>query len=127
MTEAVTVEIDAQYRQLREECGLLDRSSRGKLLLRGAEAAEFLQGQLTNDIEAIAPGEGCYAALLDRKGHMQADMRVLRLAPDRLWLDLERAGAEAAARHLSLYRVGQEVEISDAGADWSILSVIGPA
>ncbi len=78
MAEAVTVELDAQYRQLREECGLLDRSERGKLVLRGAEAAEYLQGQLTNDIEALELGEGCYAALLDRKGHMQADMRVLR-------------------------------------------------
>ena len=64
--------------QLREECGLLDRSERGKLLVSGAEAAEYLQGQLTNDVEALGPGEGWYAALLDRKGHMQADMRVLR-------------------------------------------------
>ncbi len=71
--------------------------SRGKLLLTGAEAAEYLQGQLTNDIEALAPGEGCYAALLDRKGHMQADMRVLRLADDEIWVDTE---AEAlAGRH----------------------------
>ena len=87
MADAVTVELDAQYRQLREECGLLDRSARGKLLLKGAEAAEYLQGQLTNDVEGLEPGEGCYAALLDRKGHMQADMRVLRL-PVRLSRDL---------------------------------------
>jgi folate-binding Fe-S cluster repair protein YgfZ len=89
MTEAVTVELDAQYRQLREECGLLDRSRRGKLLLKGSEAAEYLQGQLTNDIEVLASGEGCYAALLDRKGHMQADMRVLRLADEGIWIDTE--------------------------------------
>ena len=44
MAEIVAVEIDAQYRQLREECGLLDRSDRGKLLLEGSEAAEYLQG-----------------------------------------------------------------------------------
>ncbi len=81
MTDAATsVEIDAQYRQLREECGLLDRSERGKLIVGGPEAAEYLQGQLTNDVEALGPGEGCYAALLDRKGHIQADMRVLRLS-----------------------------------------------
>ena len=77
--DPATVELDAQYRQLREECGLLDRSARGKLLVTGPDAAEYLQGQLTNDVEALAPGEGHYAALLDRKGHMQADMRVLRL------------------------------------------------
>ena len=86
----VLVELDGQYRQLRDECGLLDRSARGKLLVTGSEAAEYLQGQLTNDVEALEPGDGLYAALLDRKGHMQGDMRVLRPdeAPD-LLLDTE--------------------------------------
>src|SRR5680860_855930 len=55
---------------LHESVGLVDRSYRGKLLLRGAEAAEFLQGQVTNDVEALAPGTGCYAALLTHKGKM---------------------------------------------------------
>ena len=79
MAEIASVELDAQYRQLREECGVLDRSTRGKLLVDGDDAAEYLQGQLTNDVEALEVGQGCYAALLDRKGHMQADMRVLNL------------------------------------------------
>ena len=98
MADAVraTVELDAQYRQLREECGLFDRSARGKLVLTGPDVAEYLQGQLTNDIEALAPGEGCYAALLDRKGHVQADMRVLRVpAVFSLGYFLERHGGNS--------------------------------
>jgi folate-binding protein YgfZ len=126
MSDAVTVELDAQYRQLREECGLLDRSGRGKLLLRGAEGAEYLQGQLTNDIEALEPGEGCYAALLDRKGHMQADMRVLRFADEEIWLDTEAEALAAASRHLEMYKVGREVELEDASATRAILSLVGP-
>jgi folate-binding protein YgfZ len=126
MPEAVTVELDAQYRQLREECGVLDRSDRGKLLLKGPEAAEYLQGQLTNDIEALAPGEGCYAALLDRKGHMQADMRVLRLADDEVWVDTEAIALPPARRHLSMYKVGREVEVEDVSEDRALLSLIGP-
>ncbi|MGH2964513.1 MAG: YgfZ/GcvT domain-containing protein [Solirubrobacterales bacterium] len=126
MTTDAPVELDGQYRVLREGAGLVDRSERGKLLASGPDALEFLQGQLTNDIEAIATGEGCYAALLDRKGHMQADMRVLRLESDRFWVDLERAPTDPVVRHLSLYRVGQEVEIADRTADEAILSVIGP-
>src|SRR5436190_7835547 len=108
MAESVTVELDAQYRQLREECGLADRSKRGKLLVKGSEAAEYLQGQLTNDVEALAVGEGCYAALLDRKGHMQADMRVLRTAEDEIWIDTEPVALEAARRHLQTYKVGRD-------------------
>ena len=126
MTDAATVELDAQYRQLREECGLLDRSGRGKLLLRGAEAAEYLQGQLTNDIEALAPGEGCYAALLDRKGHMQADMRVLRVAGDEIWVDTEAEALPTARRHLEMYKVGREVEVDDLTEARALLSLIGP-
>src|SRR3982751_3324903 len=99
MSERVVVELDGQYRQLREECGLLDRSERGKLLVSGPDAAEYLQGQLTNDVEALAPGEAQYAALLDRKGHMQADMRVLRPAAEEIWIDTEPVAFAAAARH----------------------------
>jgi folate-binding protein YgfZ len=123
----IQIELDAQYRQLREECGLLERDGRGLLIVGGAEAAEYLQGQLTNDVEAIEPGEGAYAALLDRKGHMQADMRVLRPGEGHeLWLDLEPEGLEAARRHLQMYKIGREVEVTDAGAERSLLSLIGP-
>lgn len=121
------VELDAQYRQLREECGLLDRSQRGKLVVSGPEAAEYLQGQLTNDTEAIEPGEGLYAALLDRKGHMQADMRVLRPGEGpELWLDTEPEGFEAARRHLGMYKIGRDVDVVDATAERAILSLVGP-
>jgi tRNA-modifying protein YgfZ len=127
MNVAAQVELDGQYRALREEAGFLDRSQRGKLLVRGPDAAEFLQGQLTNDIEALEPESGCYAALLDRKGHMQADMRVLRLSTGDLWIDTEAEAFGAVERHLRMYSIGREVEIEDASGEWTLLSVIGPA
>jgi folate-binding protein YgfZ len=126
MSEAAIVELDAQYRQLREECGLLDRSSRGTLSLSGADVAEFLQGQLTNDIEALEVGEGCYAALLDRKGHIRADMRVLRTARNGYWIDTEGAALEAVHRHLETYKIGRDVHVEDVTAGRRILSLIGP-
>jgi folate-binding protein YgfZ len=127
MEIGATVELDGQYRALREGAGILDRSSRGKLIVRGADAAEFLQGQVSNDVEALEPETGCYAALLDRKGHMQADMRVLRLGTGDLWIDTEREAAGAVERHLRMYSVGREVEIEDVSDGWAIVSVIGPA
>jgi tRNA-modifying protein YgfZ len=121
------VELDGQYRALREGGGLVDRSERGKLVVSGPDAVEFLQGQLTNDLEALVPGEGCYAALLDRKGHMQADMRVLRLAEAEVWLDTEPRAADAVVRHLSTYKVGRQVELAEPGSELAILSLVGPA
>jgi tRNA-modifying protein YgfZ len=127
VTTEVAIEIDGQYRAMKEGAGVLDRSSRGMLVVRGPDSADFLQGQLTNDIEALEPGTGCYAALLDRKGHMQADMRVLRLATGDLWLDTEPEALGAVDRHLRMYSIGREVEIEAVGEAWAMLSVIGPA
>ena len=122
-----TIELDGQYRLLREEAGFVDRSDRGKLELRGAETAEYLQGQLTNDVEALEPGEGQYAALLDRKGRMQGDLRLLRIDGDSFWIDTEAVALPAIARHLGMYKIGRDVEIEDVSEAWAILSVTGPA
>jgi folate-binding protein YgfZ len=112
---------------MREGAGIVERSERGKLLVRGPEALDYLQGQLTNDVEAFEPGGGCYAALLDRKGHMQADARVLRLSPEEVWLDPEAIATDRLRRHLEMYKVGRQVEVADLTPDHAILSVIGPA
>jgi folate-binding protein YgfZ len=120
------IELDAQYRQLREACGLLDRSERGKLLVTGPDGAEYLQGQLTNDVEALEVGEGQYAALLDRKGHMQADMRVLRLGAEEIWVDTEGEALAAARRHLEMYSIGRDVTVADVSEERAVLSLIGP-
>jgi folate-binding protein YgfZ len=126
VTTEIGIELDGQYRAMREGAGVVDRSPRGKLLVRGADAADYLQGQLTNDLEGLAPEQGCYAALLDRKGHMQADMRVLR-TEDGVWIDMEPDALGVVLRHLSMYKIGREVELADESGDWAILSLIGPA
>lgn len=118
-------DLDAEYRQIREECGLLPRSERVSLAVNGPEAADYLQGQLTNDIEAIAVGDGCYAALLDRKGHLQSDMRVLRVGDGEIWIDVEASAADAVFRHLNMYKIGRDVSVERTGRE--ILSLVGPA
>jgi folate-binding protein YgfZ len=126
MAETATqVELDGQYRALREEAGYLARD-RAMLTVGGQDAAEYLQGQLTNDIEALEPETGCYAALLDRKGHLESDMRVLRLDNREIRLDLDPAPAPAVLKHLRTYSIGREVEIHDVGERWAIRALIGP-
>jgi folate-binding protein YgfZ len=122
---ATPVDLDGQYRALREEAGYLPRE-RVVLVVSGPDGAEYLQGQLTNDTEALEPGQGCYAALLDRKGHLQSDMRVLRVSDDEIWLDLEPAAAPGVLKHLRTYSIGRDVEVEDATDRRAITSVIGP-
>jgi tRNA-modifying protein YgfZ len=115
-----------EYERLRETVGLVDRSQRGKLELTGAETLEFLQGQVTNDVEALVPGSGCYAALLDHKGKILADMRVLRM-DDSVWIDCEEVGLPALLKNVRMYSLGRDVKSEDVSAERAILSLIGPA
>ncbi len=81
---------------------------------------------MTNDVEALAPGEGQYAALLDRKGHMQSDLVVLRPAAEEIVLETEAGAREAVLHHLTMYSVGREVAVADRSADSAVLSLLGP-
>ena len=113
------------YERLREAVGLVDRSARGKLRLTGGEAADYLQGQVTNDVAALAPGTGCYAALLNHKGKMLTDMRVLR-GEDFIWVDTEPEGLPALVRNASMFSIGRDVRHEDVSGAYAILSLIGP-
>src|SRR5215216_1990074 len=68
----------SDYELAKTAAVLVDRSRRGRLVLTGAEVADFLQGQVSNDVEVLAPGTGCYATLLNAKGKVRCDMRILR-------------------------------------------------
>jgi tRNA-modifying protein YgfZ len=113
------------YERLREAVGLVERAGRGKLRLTGSEAADYLQGQVTNDVAALEPGTGCYAALLNHKGKMLTDMRVLR-GDDFIWIDTEPEGLPAIARNASMFSIGRDVRHEDVSAAYAILSLIGP-
>jgi folate-binding protein YgfZ len=116
-----------EYELLRREAGLVVRPSRAIFELSGAEAAEFLQGQVTNDVEALEPGSGCYAALLDHKGKIRTDMRVLALAPDRLLVDAEGPSGVLLDHVFETYSLGRQVDRTDLSRDHAVLSLIGPA
>ncbi len=78
-----TDDVAAEYDTLVSACGLVDRSRRGKLALTGAGAVEFLNGQITNELADLRPGEGRYAAFLTNKGKMLGDLRVLAVGGER--------------------------------------------
>jgi tRNA-modifying protein YgfZ len=122
---AVTDTLAAGYRALTETCGLVDRSERGKLALTGSEAKTFLQGQVTNDVEALEPGRGCYAAFLTHKGKMLGDLRVLDLG-DELLLDTERSALQELFNMIRRFKLGADVELHKRTLELGLLSLAGP-
>jgi tRNA-modifying protein YgfZ len=124
MTATADTLADA-YRAFTKGCGLVDRSERGKLALTGPDAKVFLQGQVTNDIERLEPGQGCYAAFLTHKGKMLGDMRVLDLG-DELLLDTERVALQGLFNMIRRFKLGSDVELHKRTLELGLLSLIGP-
>jgi folate-binding protein YgfZ len=117
--------VTSEYELLTEAAGLVDRSERAKFVVRGGEAVDFLQGQVSNDVEALSPGTGCYATVLNHKGKLRTDLRILR-GPDFLWLDTEAVGHAVLRHMLDTYTLGRDVQWEDLTEDHAILSLIGP-
>ena len=116
---------DDAYRALVDGVALVDRSERGKLALTGGEAKAFLHGQVTNDIEGLEPGSGCYAAFLTHKGKMLGDLRVLDTG-DELLLDCERVALRELFTMIRRFKLGRDVELHKRTLERGLLSLIGP-
>ena len=114
-----------EYRALREGAGLVDRSSLGRLWLGGADRRTYLQGLLTNDIVALAPGSGCDAAYLTPQGRMIADMRVFE-AGDGLLVDLDGDVAPAVRDRWFQFIFSEDVQLTDITRSTAEVGVYGP-
>src|SRR6201986_3134818 len=84
---------------------------RGILSVSGADATNFLQGLLTNDVERLEPGEARYAALLTPQGKILFDMIVVRAPGDEPSYLIDCAAAQAAdlANRRGFYQLGGQV------------------
>src|SRR5919112_4997182 len=116
----------AGYEALKEGAGLVDRSDRTVLRLTGKDPIGMLGAVLTNEV----PREvnlGVYATLLNPKGRIQTDLRVLK-SGENILVDTEPEGTGAAREILGRYAPFSRVEIEDLSANgsWGILGLYGP-
>jgi folate-binding protein YgfZ len=112
------------YAALRDGAALVETPF-GRLMLRGADRRAYLQGLLTNDIAALTPGTGCYAAMLTAQGRMITDMRVLELG-DAVLLDVPDALTANVREHLDRFVFSEDVQVVDVTAETAELGVYGP-
>jgi folate-binding protein YgfZ len=113
------------YQAARQAAALLDRSSRGRILVNGRDRASYLQGLLTNDIEALRPGGGCYAAYLTAQGRMIADLWVYELG-DLILLSLAGEVRGTVMARLDQFIFSEDVQLGDVTDTFGQVAVVGP-
>ena len=90
----------------------------------GADAAAFLQGQISQDVEAVEPGDSAWSLVLAPQGKVDAWFRLTRLGQNEFLVDLDAGFAEALVARLERFklRVDATFEILEG---WQMLSIRG--
>jgi len=115
----------AAYAAARNGAGLLDRSDRGRIAVSGKDRASYLQGLLTNDVAALQPGQGCYAAYLTPQGRMITDLTVYAL-DDEILLSLGGDVKDAILARLDRLIFTEDVQLRDVTETMVPVTVAGP-
>ena len=113
------------YRALREGAAIGSISPRVQLAVAGKDRAAYLQGLLTNDIQALTPGTGCYAAWLSPQGRMLTDMHVLE-SGGMILLDVPAQTADATLERLDQFIFSEDVTVGSLDATLAGIWVHGP-
>jgi tRNA-modifying protein YgfZ len=109
----------------RDACGAVRRDERARWVFAGDKAGETLAGLVTNDVEVLTPGTGCYAAALTPKGRIVADVRVFRREQDYL-VDVASRASLGWAELIRKYVNPRMAKYADVTESTGCVGVYGP-
>jgi folate-binding protein YgfZ len=117
----------AEYEAVRGDgAGLIDLSARGRVEVSGREAVQFLNGLVTNDVKALAPGASMPAAFPNPQGRLLAFARVIRPRDEELFIfDTEAATHGVVLKNLERFTLAGDFRVKDLTGATAQLSVQG--
>jgi folate-binding protein YgfZ len=113
-----------QYRTIAAGAGWIDKRARGRLRFDGTDARTFLHALVTNDVLALGPGRGVYAAYLTPQGRMLADLRIHHCG-DYLLADVPPGSADRLVTRFGQLIFSEDVQVSNASDAIAQIGVVG--
>ncbi len=96
------------------------------LRVGGADAANFLQGQFTNDLRTLPAGGAVYGLWLNVKGKVVADSFVLAgKTADEFWIASYFSPVSVIRARLEGFIIADDVVMEDTAEDWSAVTIFG--
>lgn len=117
--------ISAEHRAVRESCGLFDVSHMGEVIVRGPDAAAFLNFVTSNDVTKLAVGQIQYSTLLTARGTIVDDLLVYRY-PERFFLVINAGNRDADIAHLQEHIKAFDATMEDVSDNYALIAVQGP-
>ena len=118
--------VELEYAAIRKGCVLLDLPTRGTITVTGADRLAFLDRMVTQELKGWEPMTSKQSFWLNRKGRIDADLRLLQLN-DAVLMDVDIHAAARACETLPSYAVMDDVAITNESAAWHRLALHGPA
>jgi folate-binding protein YgfZ len=114
-----------EYAAIRHGAAVIDRSARLRMLIAGAKAGEALTGLVTNDVLALKPGTGQFAAALTTKGKIIADVRIFA-RDDGYLVDASPASGAGFAQMIRKFVNPRLAQYADISPILRAVGVLGP-
>jgi folate-binding protein YgfZ len=108
---------------VRTQLGVIS-GQRQAVIAEGPDALKFLQGQLSQDLDSLAPGEASWSLLLHPQGKISAWFRITRATNDRFVMDLDAGWADEVLTRLNRFKLRTDIYITL--APWTSLTIVGP-
>ena len=128
--ETFATAVSRECRAVREQVGVFDASTLGKIEVVGPDAAAFLDRMYVNDIAGLGVGRCRYAILLSEAGFIMDDGIVARLAPDRFHVTTTTGGAARVLAHMEDFLQTEFTDLTcwltSVTEQWGVIAVQGP-
>ena len=121
-------DLQTQYNAVRNDIGLIDRSSVGKIAIYGADRFSWLQGMVSNDVRLLQSGApALQACILDATGHILSDVTLMNAEQNgSILVDLPIINKAKVLDLFNRYIISEDVEIEDFTSTLACLSIQGP-
>ena len=100
-------------------------AAKGWIRVTGNDRVRWLNGMVTNSIQQLQPGQGCYNFILSAQGRIQGDCYAFA-QPDALLIETDRAQVAPLLALLDRFIIMDDVELRDESEEWSGIRIAGP-
>lgn len=117
--------IQREQRMVNTGLVLFDLSHHGLISVDGEDAADFLQGQLTNDVRDVSQQHSQLSAYCTHKGRMLANFRLFK-RDDSFYLRLPQPLLESILKRISMFILMAKVSMKDSSDTLVKIGLSGP-
>ncbi|MFT4539948.1 MAG: folate-binding protein YgfZ [Planctomycetota bacterium] len=118
-------DVPAEYEAAQTGCLMLDETTRGAIMVTGADSAEFLHRILANEVRGLEPGHGTAGLLLSSKGKVQFSFD-LQPIEDGYLLSTPKGSATDLMTAIDMYLFSDQVTLTEVTEDHAPVAVLGP-